>query len=197
MSGNMTGEWRWLESTRKLQETSFGVNYAELAGERLADYLLMNAFALADELHEAMAECRWKSWAVNRGELDQVAFAAEMVDLLHFAANMLVAAGVTDDQLWQEYHAKQDRNAVRQAAPGGYDAVASKCPNTSCRRELDKPKALVRMVVLTSPNTGHSMAVIRCSGCSQRLGVQMPGETITWDEGVSIPGLSPESFTDG
>jgi hypothetical protein len=48
--------WKWLESTRKLQEEAFGVNYSELTGEKLAGYLLMNAFALADELHEAMAE---------------------------------------------------------------------------------------------------------------------------------------------
>jgi hypothetical protein len=186
-------EWKWLESTRKIQEASFGVNYTELTGEKLADYLLMNAFALSDELHEAMAECHWKNWAKNRGDINNEAFGDEMADLVIFAGNMAVANGETDDSFWARVRAKQGRNAARQEH--GYDAKASKCPN--CRRELDKPKALVRMKVLVSPNTGDAMSVVRCAGCSSRLGVQLPGdEDITWDEGVSIPGLSAVSFTD-
>jgi dUTPase len=190
---NEEREWRWLESTRYLQETSFGVDYSKLHGDVLADYLTENAFALADELHEMMAETTWKSWAKNRGIINREAFANEAVDLLHFAANLLNVAGITDDELWQLYRAKQERNAARQAHTGGYDSRASKCPN--CRRELDKPKAMVRMVTFQTP--GRQVAVIHCAGCSQRLGAQMPMAEIRWDDGVDIPNVTEASFTDG
>ena len=187
------GEWRWLESTRRLQETSFGVDYATLTGEKLADYLLVNAYFLADELHEATTEVQLKPWAKNRGDLNREAFIDELVDLTHFLGNALVAVGATDEEFWYRYQGKQNRNAVRQRH--GYDAKASKCPD--CRRELDKPKALIRMAVMKSVK-GDQMAVIRCAGCSHRLGVQLPGDNdVTWDAGVDVPGLSEASFTDG
>jgi hypothetical protein len=194
VAGN--SEWRWLESTRKLQETSFGVDFSQReTGAKLADNLVHQGFALIIELAEAFGEIQWKDWAENRGQYNREAVVGELVDVGHFLANLLVHFNVTDDEWEGLYQAKQDRNRMRQATAGGYNAKASKC--LRCHRELDKPKALIRMVVMMSPSTGNTMAVIRCTGCSQRLGVQMPGEEITWDKGVSIPGLSPESFTDG
>jgi phosphoribosyl-ATP pyrophosphohydrolase len=186
------GEWKWLESMRHLQETSFGVDYSKLHGDALADYLTENAFALSDELHEMMAETTWKTWARNRGTVNREAFANEAVDLLHFVANLLNAAGVTDDELWDLYRAKQERNAARQAH--GYDSRASKCPN--CRRELDKPKAMVRMSTVKSVRGAEPLYLIRCAGCAQRLGIHLPGSEITWDDGVDIPNVTEASFTD-
>jgi hypothetical protein len=185
-------EWEWLSSTRHLQETSFKVDYESLTGDKLADYLLVNAFALADELHEAMAEASWKPWAKNRGEVNRSNFADELVDLLHFAANMLAAVGVDDEELWKRYRAKQERNAVRQSH--GYDARASKCPG--CRRELDKPRAIRRVATFTSHSTGKRICTIRCAGCGGRLGFQAPMSQIEWDRGVEVPGLRLESFTE-
>lgn len=181
MISDENDEWHWLKSTRYLQETTYGVDYTTLSGEKLADYLLMNAFALADELHESMGEAQWKPWAKNRGELNRDAFAGEIVDLLHFAGNMLVAAGITDEELVELYRGKQQRNVARQKH--GYDAVASKCPG--CRRELDKPGVMV--LVNTKQN---AFLTVKCSYCDTTLGTVIHN-TINWQAGVNVPGITP------
>lgn len=86
-----------------------------LEGEELADYLTWNHSALVIELSEAMQEVGWKLWAKPRGWLNRKAFIEEMVDAQHFAANMLAAVGVTDDEWDHAYRAKQLINAARQA----------------------------------------------------------------------------------
>lgn len=189
-------EWRWLESTRSLQSEAFGVVSFDRSPEELADSISENLLGLFTEVGEAAQEFQWKKWAKNRGTMEREAFIAELVDAGHFMGNLLVAIGVDDEEWEHAYRAKQDRNRVRQAMAGGYDAKASKCPN--CRRELDKPKAMIRMKVLVSLNSDDAMCVIRCAGCTQRLGVQLPGDDeVTWDKGVIIPGLSEVNFIDG
>lgn len=172
-------EWEWLSSTRWLQSTYFGVNYEQLKDEKLADYLMEQAFAAASELVEAMNEVRWKTWAVKRGEMDPVAFKCEIVDMLHFVGNMLVAAGITEEELWTEYQAKQQRNVARVTA--GYDSKASKCPR--CQRELDKPGA-----VITRPEEEADEGIpLACFSCLELLGWLRWNDTIDWRNGVNVP----------
>ena len=136
--------WLWLESTRELQQQTYGVDYAKLHGAALADYLIWNCFALEDEIHEFMGEVQWKTWAVRRGEVrDRSAAVDELVDVGHFLANALVAMGVSDAEWEERYQAKQQRNMRRQQVEGGYDTQLAKCPR--CRRELDKPGAVMRI----------------------------------------------------
>lgn len=132
--------WKWLASTRELQETAYGVDFTKRQeGNELADNLVHQGFALIIELAEAFGEVQWKDWAKDRGHLDRAAMLAELVDTGHFLANILVHLNVTDEEWETEYRAKQGRNRARQAAAGGYDARRSKCPR--CQRELDKPGA--------------------------------------------------------
>jgi ribosomal protein S27E len=163
--------WRWLESTRKLQEEAFGVDFTEReAGPQLADNLVHQGFALIIELAEAFAEVQWKDWAKDRGRHDRDAFIGELVDVGHFLANLLIHFNVTDDEWEALYQAKQDRNRARQAATGGYDARATKCPG--CQRELDKPGA-------TAWDSHHMMIV--CSGCGKLLGSRLDFHSVvTW-----------------
>lgn len=133
------GDWKWLASTRDLQETAFGMDFSTLSGDKLADYVTMNVLAATDELHEALAEIQWKPWAKNRGDIIRESYVDEIIDTVHFVANLLTAVGVSDEEWQERYQAKQARNRARQAAAGGYDARRSKCPR--CRRELDKPGA--------------------------------------------------------
>jgi hypothetical protein len=167
------------------------VDYAALTGEKLADYISTNVLALADELHEMLAECQWKPWAKNRGTVNRDAFADEAVDLLHFAANLLVAVGIPEDELWERYRAKQTRNAARQEH--GYDSKASKCP--SCRRELDKPGALRRQISVSHPpyelayQDTRTPAEVKCTGCGCQVGTQLPMAEIIWNEGIDVPGV--------
>lgn len=122
--------WRWLESTRHLQEGSFGVVYAELRDDALADYITWNIVALIAEVSEFLNECQWKTWAPHRGQVERDLAARELVDAAHFIANLAVAIGVDDDEWERLYREKQQVNADRQAA--GYTGT-DKCP--TCKRD--------------------------------------------------------------
>lgn len=120
--------WRWLRSTRQLQKDHFGVNYSELRGEKLADYMRTQIAAIASELGEFTAEVDWKPW-VNadreRGWINRDQAVGELVDLVHFVANALCAMDVTDDEWEDRYRQKQEINRERRAT--GYDARSTKC----------------------------------------------------------------------
>lgn len=102
-----------------------------------ADFMRWNAFALTDELHEALQEVGWKPWASSR-HLNQEAFMKEMVDAFHFFMNLLLAGNpeMAVEDIVKDfvdlYYAKNAVNAQRQS--DGYDGVADKC--SVCHREL-------------------------------------------------------------
>lgn len=143
----------WLLLQRQLQVDAFSYDPALLAGDDRAQFATWNAYALVDELSEAMQEVGWKPWAKSR-HLNREEFMGEMVDLLHFAGNLLlmcapVLAGefitregdhvdtftdvaVLADELWDMYRSKVQENLRRQVE--GYDGVKEKCP--ICKREL-------------------------------------------------------------
>lgn len=122
--------WRWLASTKELQERSFGQTFPKI-GDALADYVSMNALAAHVELDEALGEVGWKPWAIKRGWINREAFLTELIDAGHLIANMLVAAGVTDEEYETAYRAKQQVNRDRMES-GTYDGVSNKCP--ACKR---------------------------------------------------------------
>lgn len=127
-------DWKWLESTRKLQEESFGVDLnAGVDPDEFADAVVMNHSALIVELSEFMQEVGWKDWATPRGWVNRDAAVGELVDAAHFLANLLIHLRVTDAEWEDRYRAKQDVNRRRQRA--GYDGVTGKCP--TCRRSYD------------------------------------------------------------
>lgn len=134
---------RWLQMQRKLQIQAFDKDPALLEGDERATFMTWNSAALVFELGEAMDEVGWKPWATSR-HMNREAFIAEMVDLLHFAGNLLLCAAQVYDsgwvdvkglaeEVWQAYEAKHEVNLKRQE--DGYDGVAGKCPK--CHRELD------------------------------------------------------------
>jgi len=106
-----------------------------LEGDAMADFMRWNAFALEDEIHEAMQEVGWKPWATNR-EVQVTEFVGEMVDAFHFFMNMLLCGtGMTPQDLSQmfvqRYLDKNEKNARRQIE--GYTGL-QKC--RICGREL-------------------------------------------------------------
>lgn len=125
----------WLLTTRVLQRQSFGADPALLEGAELVEYLRWNSLALIKELGEALDETDWKPWTVTEaGFYNRDAFVGEMVDVLHFAANMLVAARCTDAELTARYEEKQQKNRDRMASKS-YTGVKDKCPQ--CYRAYD------------------------------------------------------------
>jgi dUTPase len=171
----LPGEWRWLASTRKLQVTAFGEDFTRMEedGDYRADYALMNAYALVDEVSEAMAEIAWKPWAKDRGTVNRDAMVGELIDVAHFLANLLTMLRVTDLEWEEKYQEKQERNRQRQKTAGGYDTRQDKCP--VCHREIDKPGAYL-----------IDLPFIRCSGCRCALGVKSGAEPWEWYDSVII-----------
>lgn len=124
----------WLELTRELQTRSFGTDPHELEGVERAEFVSWNTTALVAELGEMLAEFPgWKPWVTDRSVLNREAFIGEMVDALHFVANILSAVRCTDDELNAAYMRKVRKNEERMAS-GTYDGVSEKCPE--CKREL-------------------------------------------------------------
>jgi hypothetical protein len=128
-------EWRWLASTRVLQREAFGDDVWPKEGEALATSVIENVTSLVAELSEMLHEVGWKPWATPRGWINRDAFVGELVDVGHFLANLLVAAGVTDAEWEARYRMKQAVNLERQRR--GYDGVSGKCPR--CGRSYDDP----------------------------------------------------------
>jgi dUTPase len=129
----------WIELQLELQRDAF-VDPRTLwdRPEERSAFILWNAFAACDEIHEAMQECGWKPWATSR-HLNTEEFLEELVDALHFIANMVLAAAINQHEdpkvlakiLWLKYQAKVEKNLQRQLE--GYDGVQGKCP--ACKRQ--------------------------------------------------------------
>lgn len=149
----MTLFGKWLEETQKLQIESFGTDPAALVGLERDQYLAINNLAARDELSEALNEHSWKPWSKTKGQLNRREYIKEHVDVLHFVANMLIAAQCTDEELNELYLEKMDVNRARQVA--SYDN-SNKC--SLCKRALDdvKESALTPGVCeLCVPNVGE------------------------------------------
>lgn len=94
----------WLLRTKELQH-QLG-NEVPFTGRDLTQFLKDMVLAAHVELSEALQEVDWKPWKGGTGEVDRAKFVEEMVDVLHFCANILVAVGVTDAEIQEAYPAK-------------------------------------------------------------------------------------------
>lgn len=146
----MTLQWM-LDAQRALQINTYGIDPPTLDGDERVEFIRWNVLALEDELHEALGEVGWKPWATSR-HLNRESYVGELVDAWHFLMNLLLVAGVTEEEFVARYDAKRRRNAERQVE--GYDGVADKCPK--CWRALDD----------------------KHTGC--KLGVQRGGKPYNW-----------------
>lgn len=151
----------WLLTTRELQAKSYGTDVSTLRGAELSHYVRYNVLAAMHELlAEGLGEFDWKPWVDSElGFLNRDAFVNEMVDVLHFVANLLVAAGCSDEELSLRYKKKQQKNRERMAS-GGYEAVKPKCPHcgrnydeetTKCRPANDTIQAWCAFAAWTQP----------------------------------------------
>ena len=131
----------WLRKTRDLQKDVYFINYDEMDGNRpnnirrLVEYMRWNMLAIDDELAEMRQAISWKPWQHDEPYADRKEILKECVDVLHFVANILCAAGATDAELDAEYLAKMQVNANRQKA--GYKVLDEGVKCTACFRALD------------------------------------------------------------
>ena len=131
----------WLKSTKRLQEDVYGADYSVFHSDEpenikaLVEYLRWNMLAIDDELSEVRKAISWKPWQHDNPYADRKEIVKECVDVLHFVANILCAAGATDEMLDAEYLAKMQVNADRQRK--GYKVLDAGVKCRKCFRALD------------------------------------------------------------
>jgi DNA-directed RNA polymerase subunit M/transcription elongation factor TFIIS len=163
------------ERQHRLQVESYHVRPEELDPEARAEFIRWNVLALEDELHEALGEVGWKPWATSR-HLNREAYKKELVDALHFFTNLCLAAGITADELVNDYFKKAEVNAQRQV--DGYDGVTTKCPG--CRRELDRIGSLKHNLTVQGGTT-----YVTCVACDYRF--REEELEVLWRTGIPAP----------
>lgn len=131
----------WLKKTRQLQEEIYKADYSVLHSDqsedlsKLIDYIRWNMLAIDDELAEVRKAISWKPWQHDNPYADRKEIVKECVDVLHFVANILCAAGATDEELDAEYLKKMQINAERQRK--GYKVLDDGVKCRKCSRALD------------------------------------------------------------
>jgi len=134
-----------LTAQAQLQREAYGLDVADIHYDARIRYIKDMVLAATDELHEALNEVSWKPWTSGDPTINEEAFFAELVDVVHFVMNLLLVAhaGWTPDrvaiELAARYTAKNRKNLRRQL--DGYDG-RNKCPG--CRRALDDDAVLCR-----------------------------------------------------
>jgi hypothetical protein len=132
---------KWLQKTKQLQTDVYGADYSKLHSDApedlnaLIEFIRWNMLAIDDELAEVRKAISWKPWQHDEPYADRKEIVKECVDVLHFVANILCAAGATDDELDAEYLLKMQKNADRQK--NGYKVLDPGVKCVSCFRALD------------------------------------------------------------
>jgi hypothetical protein len=104
----------------------------KMTPKMLMDYVREQTLACTDELHEALTETGWKTWAKNP-HINEEAMRDELIDAWLFLLNLMNVAGMTPEQLYLG-HAKKVANAIKRNNDK-YDGVSTKCP--TCKRAFD------------------------------------------------------------
>lgn len=113
--------------------------------ERMA-FITEMSTGLVSEVHEALAETGWKSWATSN-HIHHDAYRDELADTYLFLMNMMLAADITMVEFVKAIEAKQAKMVKRMA--DGYDGL-NKCPE--CRRAYDDPAVECTPVDVGNPN---------------------------------------------
>lgn len=112
----------WLHATKVLQEEKYG-NISNLRGDAYGDNVRQNVVGAIEELGEYLKEADWKPWK-PRPQFASDDFRArrreELVDVLHFVANLCVIEGLDDRVLSDIY---LEKLAFNRARSDHHDAV--------------------------------------------------------------------------
>lgn len=131
----------WLRKTRDLQKNVYFIDFDEMAGDdprkirKLVEYMRWNMLAIDDELAEMRQAISWKPWQHDQPYADREEIVKEAVDVLHFVANIIVAAGGTDEVLDRLYLEKMEKNKKRQLE--GYLVKSKGVKCSLCYRAID------------------------------------------------------------
>lgn len=96
-----------------------------LEGISMERWLQMQTLAMVSELAELLDEVNFKWWK-NPKPVDDGRVKEELVDILHFFTSMCLAAGLSAQELYERYLAKNQENFDRQ---NGRSAKPGYAPN--------------------------------------------------------------------
>lgn len=113
-------------------QRKLGTNIEEMSPTELMAFVREQMLACTDELHEALQETGWKTWAKNP-HINMEAFRAELIDAWQFLMNLMWVGGMTPEMLYVGHAKKVEKNLKRNEEK--YDGVSTKCPQ--CRRAYD------------------------------------------------------------
>jgi len=131
----------WLRKTRDLQKNVYFIEFDEMAGDdprrirKLVEYMRWNMLAIDDELAQMRQPISWKPSQHDQPYADREEIIKEAVDVLHFVANIIVAAGGTDEVLDRLYLEKMEKNKKRQLE--GYVVKSKGVKCSLCYRAID------------------------------------------------------------
>lgn len=118
------------------QATVYGYDFSNMSLRELMDFWHMNNHALIDEIHEATdalggikdgsGNAIWKRWKKDYSsftekkfsdlsESDKLECKFEIIDMLHFFMNYAASIGMTSQEMYNMYMAKNEENRRRQA----------------------------------------------------------------------------------
>lgn len=181
--------WEWIKTTEQLQIEAYGNDLRNVTGKDRDQHIRDNVLAATDELHEALAETSWKPWSTETGIVNKDKFKGEIVDTLHFIGNLILLAQLTEEEIWEAYREKQNRNRERMSKAGGYQSSKNKCP--ACKRELDAKGAyivherryceepIINSVGVTIDVRRYKVNLLTCTGCGFRFSYEVElGESL-------------------
>ncbi len=117
------------------QRNVYGYDFENMTLRELMTFWHMNNHAMIDEIHEATdalggikdgsGNAIWKRWKVaheeysdkkfsDLSEVDQTECKFEIIDMLHFFMNYAISVGMTPQEMFNMYMAKNEENKARQ-----------------------------------------------------------------------------------
>ena len=121
------------------QRETYGYAFNEMNVDQLISYIRDQHQAADIELGEALNETDWKPWTRGERRIRRDEFMNELIDVLHFWLNMVLAVGSRSsaqelaDEIFTRFALKNWTNVERQV--DGYDGRSTKCGG--CGRALD------------------------------------------------------------
>jgi len=112
-----------LDLQKSLQEECYHTDFSGMDNESRIAFIRQNVLALEDELHEALREVGWKSWAKTK-YVHQTRLQEELTDALHFMLSLMLAANMDADDVYTRYLIKNRINRQRQEE--GYSGEKTK-----------------------------------------------------------------------
>lgn len=101
-----------LEMQKELED-SWG-RFPNLQDEAaVSDYIRDTILCVEDELHELLHEVNWKPWKAAGGIRNISNYREELSDVLHFVLDLYLVAGLTGEDLVNDYFIKHSKNMRR------------------------------------------------------------------------------------